>query len=105
MVGMRLLACADKFRGTLTAPEFGAAVAAGAVDHEVLVQPLADGACIEVVGNALRDAGTGGPTIALESTLECRRDFAGVLDGFREARACVRLLPEGEGGTVIGSDG
>jgi len=40
---MRLLACADKFRGTLDAVSFGAAVAAGAVTHEVSVQPMADG--------------------------------------------------------------
>ncbi|MEC8687426.1 MAG: glycerate kinase [Actinomycetota bacterium] len=40
---MHVLACADKFRGTLTAPEFGAAVAAGAEGHEVVSQPLADG--------------------------------------------------------------
>ena len=40
---MHVLACADKFRGTLTAPEFGEAVAAGAEGHEVVVQPLADG--------------------------------------------------------------
>ncbi|MGB0499767.1 MAG: glycerate kinase, partial [Acidimicrobiales bacterium] len=40
---MHVLACADKFRGTLTAPEFGAAVVAGAEGHEVVVQPLADG--------------------------------------------------------------
>ena len=40
---MRLLACADKFRGTLDAVSFGAAVAAGAAGHEVSVQPMADG--------------------------------------------------------------
>lgn len=40
---MHVLACADKFRGTLTAPEFGEAVAAGAEVHEVVIQPLADG--------------------------------------------------------------
>ncbi|NDH11944.1 MAG: glycerate kinase, partial [Actinobacteria bacterium] len=40
---MHVLACADKFRGTLTSPEFGAAVVAGAAGHEVVVQPLADG--------------------------------------------------------------
>ena len=43
MGAMHVLACADKFRGTLTAPEFGAAVAAGAEGHEVVSQPLADG--------------------------------------------------------------
>lgn len=43
MGAMYVLACADKFRGTLTAPEFGAAVAAGAEGHEVVIQPLADG--------------------------------------------------------------
>ena len=40
---MRLLACADKFRGTLSAPDFAAAVAAGAAGHTVVAQPLADG--------------------------------------------------------------
>ncbi|MEC7506683.1 MAG: glycerate kinase [Actinomycetota bacterium] len=40
---MYVLACADKFRGTLTASEFGEAVAAGAEGHEVVSQPLADG--------------------------------------------------------------
>ena len=43
MGAMHVLACADKFRGTLTAPEFGGAVAAGAEGHEVVSQPLADG--------------------------------------------------------------
>ena len=43
MGAMHVLACADKFRGTLTAPEFGEAVAAGAGGHEVVIQPLADG--------------------------------------------------------------
>ena len=43
MGAMYVLACADKFRGTLTAPEFGEAVAAGAEVHEVVIQPLADG--------------------------------------------------------------
>ena len=43
MGAMHVLACADKFRGTLTAPEFGEAVAAGAEGHEVVIQPLADG--------------------------------------------------------------
>jgi glycerate kinase len=43
MGAMHVLACADKFRGTLTAPEFGEAVAAGAEVHEVVIQPLADG--------------------------------------------------------------
>ena len=43
MGAMYVLACADKFRGTLTAPEFGEAVAAGAEGHEVVIQPLADG--------------------------------------------------------------
>ena len=40
---MRVLACADKFRGTLDAVAFGAAVAAAAREHEVVVQPMADG--------------------------------------------------------------
>ena len=43
MGAMHVLACADKFRGTLTASEFGEAVAAGAEGHEVVIQPLADG--------------------------------------------------------------
>lgn len=40
---MRVLACADKFRGTLDSVAFGAAVEEGAAGHEVTVQPMADG--------------------------------------------------------------
>lgn len=40
---MRLLACADKFRGTLDASAFAHAVAVGAEGHEVAAQPMADG--------------------------------------------------------------
>ena len=60
---MRLLACADKFRGTLTAPEFGAAVEAGALDHEVTIQPLADGGegTLEAFGGPNRVTTVTGP--------------------------------------------
>ncbi len=60
---MRLLACADKFRGTLTAPEFGAAVEAGAPDVEVVVQPLADGGegTLEAFGGPNRVTSVTGP--------------------------------------------
>ena len=63
MVGMRLLACADKFRSTLTAPEFGAAVEAGADGHEVVVQPLADGGegTLDAFGGANRRTTVTGP--------------------------------------------
>ena len=40
---MRVLACADKLRGTLDSVAFGAAVEEGAAGHEVTVQPMADG--------------------------------------------------------------
>ena len=60
---MRMLACADKFRGTLTAPEFGAAVEAGAPDVEVVVQPLADGGegTLEAFGGPNRVTSVTGP--------------------------------------------
>ncbi|MEO0492265.1 MAG: glycerate kinase [Actinomycetota bacterium] len=60
---MRLLACADKFRGTLTAPGFGAAVAAGATGHDVVIQPLADGGegTLDAFGGANRHTVVTGP--------------------------------------------
>jgi glycerate kinase len=60
---MRLLACADKFRGTLTAAEFGAAVRAGAQAHEVVIQPLADGGegTLDAFGGANRRTTVTGP--------------------------------------------
>ena len=74
MGAMYVLACADKFRGTLTAPEFGAAVAAGAEGHEVVSQPLADG------GEGTLDA-FGGPN---------RRD--GRWTTRRSDRCCVAVV-------------
>lgn len=60
---MRLLACGDKFRGTLDAVAFGAAVAAGAVAHDVSVQPMADGGegTIAAFGGANRTTTVTGP--------------------------------------------
>lgn len=58
MAVVRVLACPDKFRGTATAAEVGAAIAAGAADagvDDTVVQPLADG------GEGTLDA-FGGPT-------------------------------------------
>lgn len=40
---MRVLVCADKFRGTVTAREVGEAVRGALPDHDVVVQPMADG--------------------------------------------------------------
>ena len=60
---MRLLACADKFRGTLGAVEFAAAVAAGAPEHEVAAQPMADGGegTLAAFGGANRTTTVTGP--------------------------------------------
>lgn len=60
---MRLLACADKFRGTLDAVEFAAAVAAAAPGHEVDAQPMADGGegTLDAFGGANRTTTVTGP--------------------------------------------
>ena len=60
---MHVLACADKFRGTLTAPEFGEAVTAGAEGHEVVSQPLADGGegTLDAFGGPNRRTAVTGP--------------------------------------------
>ena len=60
---VRVLVCADKFRGTVTAGEVGAAVAAGATDHEVVVQPMADGGegTLEAFGGPNRSTSVSGP--------------------------------------------
>ena len=60
---MRLLACADKFRGTLDAVEFAAAVAAGAPGHDVAAQPMADGGegTLAAFGGANRTTTVTGP--------------------------------------------
>ncbi len=94
---MRLLACADKFRGTLTAPEFGAAVIAAAPGHDVVVQPLADG------GEGTLDA-FGGPnrTTTVTGPLGDPVDAAWRLSGGRAviemARASGLLLAGGADG-------
>jgi len=66
---MHVLACADKFRGTLDAGEFAAAVAAGAPGHEVTAQPMADGGegTLLAFGGANRSTAVIGP---LGSTVE-----------------------------------
>ena len=60
---MRLLACADKFRGTLDAVGFGAAVTAGAPGYDVAVQPMADGGegTLAAFGGANRTTVVTGP--------------------------------------------
>lgn len=60
---MRLLACADKFRGTLAAVDFAAAVKAGAAGHEVVAQPMADGGegTLAAFGGANRTTTVTGP--------------------------------------------
>lgn len=60
---MRLLACADKFRGTLDAAEFAAAVSHGAPSHDVAAQPMADGGegTLTAFGGANRSTVVTGP--------------------------------------------
>ncbi|MDW3220691.1 MAG: glycerate kinase [Acidimicrobiales bacterium] len=60
---MRVLVCADKFRGTVTAREVGDAVAVGAPELDVVVQPLADGGegTLEAFGGANRTTTVTGP--------------------------------------------
>lgn len=62
---MRVLACPDKFRGTLTAREAAAAIAAGArsAGWEAVELPLADGGegTLDVLGGANRTAVVTGP--------------------------------------------
>lgn len=65
MGGVRVLACADKFRGTATAREVGDAVAAAAMERgaSCVVQPLADGGegTLDAFGGANRVATVTGP--------------------------------------------
>lgn len=60
---MRVLVCSDKFRGTATARGVGEAVAAGAGDHAVTIQPMADGGegTLEAFGGANRTTTVTGP--------------------------------------------
>ena len=46
------------------------------------IEAVADGACIDVVGAGIQLGGSGTPSIALESALECRRDYAGLSNRF-----------------------
>ncbi|MEM9467892.1 MAG: glycerate kinase [Actinomycetota bacterium] len=91
---MRLLACADKFRGTLTAPEFGAAVAGGAAGHEVVVQPLADGGegTLDAFGGPNRRTTVTGP---LGDPVEAAWRLSGGRAVIEMARASGLLLAGG----------
>jgi len=62
---VRIVVAPDKFRGTLTAAEAGAALAAGltAAGHDVVVVPMADGGegTLEALGGANRTTTVAGP--------------------------------------------
>ena len=100
---MRLLACADKFRGTLTAPEFGAAVQRGASTCEVVVQPLADGGegTLDAFGGPNRLSTVTGP---LGEPVDAAWRFAGGRAVIEMARASGLLLAGGaEGNDPLGA--
>lgn len=94
---MRLLACADKFRGTLTAPGFAAAVEAGAADHQVTRQPLADGGegTLDAFGGANRNTTVTGP---LGEPVEAAWRLAGGRAVIEMAQASGLLLAGGADG-------
>ncbi len=75
---MRLLACPDKFRGTLTAPDAAIAMAEGASRAGVSsdVQPLADGGegTLDAFGGANRSSTVTGP---LRTAVEAKWRLAG----------------------------
>ena len=52
---MRILIAPDKFKGTLSAQEAGAAIAEGLRGHDLQVQPVADGGegTVQVIAAAL----------------------------------------------------
>ena len=69
---------------------FGNAVA---VSARGTVLPVAAGACVEVTRDAVSPSGAGQPTIALESALVCRREFAGLADRFLPTDVAAPPLP------------
>ncbi|GJM37169.1 MAG: glycerate kinase [Acidimicrobiales bacterium] len=92
-----MLVCADKFRGTVTAREVGEAVAAGAPELDVVVQPLADGGegTLEAFGGANRTTTVTGP---LGEPVEADWALRGSRAVIEMARASGLLLAGGAEG-------
>jgi glycerate 2-kinase len=110
---MRLLAAPDKFRGTLTAGEAAAAIAAGAAraGWEAQELPLADGGegTLDVLGGGNRRTTVSGPlgepveaawrleddgTALIEAALACGLSLAGGPEGNDPLRATSRGVGE-----------
>jgi glycerate kinase len=102
---MRVLACPDKFRGTLTAHEAAAAIAAGAnrAGWEAIELPLADGGegTLEVLGGANRTTVVTGP---LGEPVEAAWRLDGDVALIEAAQACGLTLAGGtEGNDPVGA--
>jgi glycerate 2-kinase len=110
---MHLLAAPDKFRGTLSAHEAAAAIAAGAAGAgwAAVVLPLADGGegTLEVLGGGNRRTTVSGPlgepvgaawrleddgTALIEAALACGLSLAGGPEGNDPLRATSRGVGE-----------
>jgi glycerate kinase len=95
----RLLACPDKLRGTLTAPEAAAAIAAGAAqaDWDTVELPLADGGegTLNALGGGNRTTRVTGP---LGEPVEAEWRLAGGLAVVEAAQACGLALAGGAEG-------
>ena len=101
----RLLVAPDKFRGTATAPQVCAAVAAAVAggDVEVVAQPLSDGGegVLEAFGGANRRSTVTGP---LGTPVEAGWRLAGDLAVVESAEACGLLVAGGaEGNDPVGA--
>lgn len=95
----RLLACPDKLRGTLTAREAAAAIAAGAAEAgwDALELPLADGGegTLEALGGGNRTARVSGP---LGEPVDAEWRLADGEAVVEAARACGLVLAGGAAG-------
>jgi len=96
---MRVLVCPDKFRGTLSASEAAAAMAAGAeaARRQAVVQPLADGGegTLEAFGGANRSTTVTGP---LGDPVEAEWQMLGDRAVIEMARASGLALAGGAAG-------
>lgn len=102
---MRLLVCPDKFRGTLSAADAAAAMAAGAeaAGHSAVAQPLADGGegTLEAFGGPNRRTTVTGP---LGEPVEAEWQMVGDRAVIEMARASGLALAGGpEGNDPIGA--
>src|SRR5256885_12787175 len=94
---MRLLAAPDKFRGTLTAREAAAAIAAGAerAGWTAVERPLADGGegTLDVLGGGNRRTLVSGPLgEPVEAAWRLEEDGTALIEA---AQACGPTLPAG----------